>query len=83
MMTVLIVDDEPLARQELRCLLEAASDVAVVGECANAIEAVAAINKLQPDVVFLDIQMPRVSGIELLAHAARGAHAPYRLPDRP
>jgi two-component system LytT family response regulator len=67
MMDILIVDDEMLARQELRCLLEVAEDVSIVGECANALEAVAAINRLQPDVVFLDIQMPRVSGLELLS----------------
>jgi two-component system LytT family response regulator len=67
MLNVLIVDDEPLARQELRCLLEDAADINVMGECANAVEAVAAINRLQPDVVFLDIQMPRVSGLELLS----------------
>ncbi len=75
MMTILIVDDETLARQELRCLLEEAEDIHIVGECANAIEAVAAINRLQPDVVFLDIQMPRVSGLELLSMLA-----PERMP---
>ncbi|MGQ9370626.1 two-component system response regulator BtsR [Azospirillum sp. A39] len=67
MMTVLLVDDEPLARDELRRLLEAAGDVRIVGECANAIEAIGAINRLAPDVVFLDIQMPRVSGLEMLS----------------
>lgn len=67
MMNILIVDDETLARQELRILLEEAEDIRIIGECANAVEAVAAINRLQPDVVFLDIQMPRVSGLELLS----------------
>ncbi|MBP2296196.1 two-component system response regulator BtsR [Azospirillum rugosum] len=67
MMTVLIVDDEPLAREELRRLLDGAPDVEVVGECANAIEAIGAINRCAPQVVFLDIQMPRVSGLEMLA----------------
>ncbi|MTJ80217.1 MAG: two-component system response regulator BtsR [Telmatospirillum sp.] len=67
MLKILIVDDEPLARQELRLLLGEAEDLQIVGECANAVEAVAAINRLQPDVVFLDIQMPRVSGLELLS----------------
>ncbi len=65
-MTVLIVDDEPLAREELRRLLEDA-DVRIIGECANAIEAIGAINRQAPDVVFLDIQMPRVSGLEMLS----------------
>lgn len=66
-MKVLIVDDEQLAREELRCLLEQAGGLEIVGESANAIEAIAAINRLSPDVVFLDIQMPRVSGLEMLS----------------
>ncbi|WP_114395572.1 two-component system response regulator BtsR [Oleisolibacter albus] len=74
-MRVLIVDDEQLARDELRSLLEEAPDVEVVGECSNAIEGIAAINRLTPDVVFLDIQMPRVSGIEML-----GMLDPVRMP---
>ncbi|WP_029007308.1 two-component system response regulator BtsR [Azospirillum halopraeferens] len=67
MMSVLIVDDEPPAREELRRLLEEAPDLRIIGECANAIEAIGAINRQAPDVVFLDIQMPRVSGLELLS----------------
>ncbi|WP_209872104.1 two-component system response regulator BtsR [Azospirillum soli] len=67
MMKVLIVDDEPLAREELRRLLDEAPDIAILGECANAIEAIGAINRQMPDVVFLDIQMPRVSGLEMLS----------------
>ena len=66
-MNILIVDDEPLAREELRLLLEPAEDITVIGECANAIEAIAAIHRLKPDVVFLDIQMPRISGLEMLS----------------
>lgn len=67
MISVLIVDDEPLAREELRRLLDTAPDIAVAGECANAIEAIGTINRQTPDVVFLDIQMPRVSGLEMLS----------------
>ncbi|WP_448204275.1 two-component system response regulator BtsR [Azospirillum sp. sgz302134] len=67
MINVLIVDDEPLAREELRRLLEGADDITIIGECANAIEAIGAINRQTPDVVFLDIQMPRVSGLEMLS----------------
>lgn len=67
MMSILIVDDEPLAREELRRLLEDSADVHIMGECANAIEAIGAINRQAPDVVFLDIQMPRVSGLEMLS----------------
>lgn len=67
MMRVLIVDDEPPALSELRVLLNAAGGVEIVGEAGNAVEAIAAINRLRPDVVFLDIQMPRISGLEMLA----------------
>ncbi|AWK89458.1 two-component system response regulator BtsR [Azospirillum thermophilum] len=67
MINVLIVDDEPLARKELRRVLSKAEDIAIIGECSNAIDAVGMINREKPDVVFLDIQMPRVSGIEMLS----------------
>lgn len=67
MLKTLLVDDEPLARDELRQLLAAHAGFDIVGECGNAIEAIAFIHRQQPDVVFLDIQMPRVSGLEMLA----------------
>ncbi|WP_127960104.1 two-component system response regulator BtsR [Serratia microhaemolytica] len=67
MLTVLIVDDEPSARDNLRHLLEAEPEVTIIGECSNAIEAIGQIHRLQPDVVFLDIQMPRISGLEMVA----------------
>ena len=66
MLSVLIVDDEAPAREELRALLSTESDIEIMGECANAVDAMAMINRLHPDVVFLDIQMPRVSGLEML-----------------
>ncbi len=66
-MKILIVDDEPLARDELKCLLADEDDIQIIGECGNAIDAIAAINRQSPDVVFLDIQMPRVSGLEMLS----------------
>lgn len=66
MLSVLIVDDEPLARDNLRCLLEQDDGLELVGECANAVEAISAIHRLRPDVVFLDIQMPRISGLEMI-----------------
>ena len=62
----LIVDDEPLAREELRLLLEAAGGIEVLAECGNALEALPAVHRLKPDVLFLDIQMPRISGLELV-----------------
>ncbi len=67
MLTALIIDDEAPSRDELKALLAAAPDVEVVGECANAIEGISVIHRLHPDVVFLDIQMPRVSGLEMIA----------------
>lgn len=65
-MKALIIDDERLARQELRTLLKAHSEIEVVDECANAQEALAAIKKHSPELLFLDIQMPGKSGFELL-----------------
>lgn len=67
MMKVLIVDDEPLARENLRCLLEHDPRVSIIGECGNALEAIGAIHRLRPEVVFLDIHMPRISGLEMIA----------------
>jgi two-component system LytT family response regulator len=63
----LIVDDEPHAREELESLLGETGAVTVIGRCANAVEAIQAIRAERPDVVFLDIQMPAISGFELLA----------------
>lgn len=59
---VLVVDDELLARQRILHLLEKEADFRVVGECANGVEAVKAIEDLAPDLVFLDIQMPELDG---------------------
>ena len=67
MLTALIVDDEPLAREELRLLLEQAGNIRLLGECAHAMEALPAIHRLKPDLLFLDIQMPRISGLELVS----------------
>ncbi len=63
----LLVDDEELARRGLRVRLQRAGDIDVVGECANGGEAIAAIGKLAPDLVFLDVQMPEVSGFDVIA----------------
>lgn len=76
MLRVLIVDDEPLARENLRVLLQEQSYIEVVGECANAIEGIGAVHKLRPDVVFLDIQMPRISGLEMVG-MLDPEHRPY------
>jgi two-component system LytT family response regulator len=66
MIRALLIDDEPLARERVRTMLEAHDDFAVIGECADGIEAREAIATLRPDVVFLDIEMPRLNGISLL-----------------
>jgi two-component system, LytTR family, response regulator len=63
----MIVDDEPLARRRIRDLLAAAPDVEVVAECANGRDAIKAIEQSLPDLLFLDIQMPRVDGFDVLA----------------
>lgn len=65
-MRALIIDDERLARSELRRLLKDFPEVEVVGEARNADEAVAQIQALQPDLLFLDIQMPGDNGFQLL-----------------
>ncbi len=62
----LIVDDEPLARERIRTLLEKESDFVVAGECASGTEAVAAMRKERPDLVFLDVQMPQMNGFDVL-----------------
>jgi two-component system, LytTR family, response regulator len=72
----LIVDDERLARQRLRRLLLAAPDVEVIGEAANGVEAVTSIAELQPDLVFLDIQLPELDGLEVLTALQPNTRAP-------
>jgi two-component system LytT family response regulator len=62
----LIVDDEPYAREELALLLAEHDDFQVIEACENAVEALRIINRDKPDVVFLDVQMPRISGMELV-----------------
>jgi two-component system LytT family response regulator len=62
----IIVDDEPLARRGLELRLGEAPDVEIVRQCANGREALAAITELQPDLMFLDIQMPGMSGFDVV-----------------
>ena len=63
---VVIVDDEPLARAVVREYVAAHPGVEVVAECANGFEAVKAVSELSPDLMFLDVQMPKLSGFEVL-----------------
>lgn len=63
----LIVDDEPLARERLRSFLKSEPTVEVIGECGSGTEAIAAIRRDAPDLVFLDMQMPGCNGLQVLA----------------
>ncbi len=65
MPTVLIVDDEPLAREGLKRLLGSAHDIRVVGEASDGKEALDKIRELSPQIVFLDIRMPKMTGLEV------------------
>ncbi len=65
-----LVDDEPLARTRLRSLLEAHPSIAVVGEAGDGETACRLIEELRPDLVFLDVQMPGISGFDVLARLA-------------
>lgn len=67
MIRAVIVDDEPLAREVLREYLAADEELEIVAECANGFEAVRAVSQHDPDVLFLDIQMPKLDGFEVLA----------------
>jgi two-component system LytT family response regulator len=69
----LLVDDERLARRGLELRLAAATDVEVVGECENGREAIARIASLAPDAVFLDIQMPGLTGLDVVAQLPQDA----------
>lgn len=61
------MDDEPLARRNIRLLLEQDSQIEILEECRDGREAVKAINTLSPDLIFLDIQMPEIDGFDVLA----------------
>jgi two-component system LytT family response regulator len=63
----LIVDDEPLAREGIRIRLAREPDIAVIGECSNGRQAVTAIERDSPDLVYLDVQMPRLDGFGVIA----------------
>jgi two-component system LytT family response regulator/two-component system response regulator LytT len=67
-MTALIIDDEQLARQELKYLLDSTGSVEVLAEGVNGIEAVELIEEHQPDLVFLDVQMPGLDGFAVIKH---------------
>ncbi|MFZ0828234.1 MAG: LytTR family DNA-binding domain-containing protein [Verrucomicrobiia bacterium] len=68
----LIVDDEPLARDRLRHLLQDDPDIELVGECADGREAVAAMGRTLPELIFLDVQLPELDGFGVLAAVGTG-----------
>ncbi|MEO8819820.1 MAG: response regulator, partial [Ginsengibacter sp.] len=74
MLKVILIDDERLARCELKRMLEDFPDVEVIGEAANATEGIEKIEALNPDLIFLDIQMPGKTGFEMLTELEK---APY------
>jgi two-component system LytT family response regulator len=65
-MKVIIVDDERLARQELKSMLNTFPNIEIVSECSDAETAIEVINQMKPDVIFLDIQMPGKTGFDVL-----------------
>ena len=75
MIRVLVADDEPHARQKLTQLIQAVGDLELLGTCKDGVEALAAIRKQRPDLVFLDIQMPELGGFEVLK--SLGDKPPY------
>lgn len=66
MIRAIIVDDEPLAREKVQRFAEGELDIEIVDQCANGQEAIASCQRLKPDLVFLDIQMPEMNGFEFL-----------------
>lgn len=78
-LTALIIDDEPLARQELQYLLDSAGGISVLGHGSNGVEAVDLIRTHRPDVVFLDVRMPGLDGFAVLRKLMT-ADRSFRLP---
>jgi two-component system, LytTR family, response regulator len=72
---VLIVDDEPLAREGIKQLLKEESDISVVGECGDGFAAIELMKQCSPDLIFLDIEMPEMDGFEIL-QALPSGHKP-------
>src|ERR1700757_2425991 len=70
----IIIDDERLARNELKKLLQDFSEIEVIAEAANAAEGVEKIEELNPDLVFLDIQMPGKTGFDMLQELDKAPH---------
>jgi DNA-binding NarL/FixJ family response regulator len=76
MIRVVLVDDQTLMREGLRKLLELTEDIQVVAEASDGVEAVEMIPRVRPDVVLLDVRMPRLSGIDVLQALRPGDRLP-------
>jgi len=74
MLKVILIDDERLARSELKRLLQEFPDVEIIGEAANAQEGIEKIESLNPDLIFLDIQMPGKTGFDMLTELEKAPH---------
>lgn len=66
MLKCILIDDEPLARAMLKEMLQELPDIQIVDECANGFDGIKSIQQHQPDLVFLDVQMPKINGFEML-----------------
>src|SRR5262245_3458200 len=62
----ILVDDEPLARECIRLLIQDDAQIEIISQCANGREAAQAIDKQSPDLLFLDVQMPEINGFDVL-----------------
>ena len=82
MIRTLIVDDEPLALDVMQSLLASHGDIEVLGAYRSATQALKAINRWQPDLLFLDIQMPGMSGFELISKIQRRNQMRWQKPPK-
>src|SRR5690349_25151672 len=76
MLKTVIVDDEQLAREELCYMLEQRGDVEILAQAGNGLEAVGVVERLTPDVVFLDVQMPGLNGFEVAHRLIQNGTSP-------
>ncbi len=76
MIRVVLVDDQTLVRRGLRALLELAGDFAIVGEAEDGVEGAAIVRRERPDVVLLDVRMPKAGGLDLLRDLRQSGELP-------